>query len=346
MTPPSPASLATATLEVDPAHPAPEHIRFAALTLKRGGLVAFPTETVYGLGALALHDDNVRKIFAAKGRPSTNPLIVHVLDAEMAQQVCSEWPERARIIAEQLWPGPLTLILPKRDVVPAAVSAGMATVAVRCPAHPVARALLREVGEPIAAPSANLYTEISPTRAEHVRKGLTGRIDLILDGGPAGVGVESTVLDLSGATPTVLRPGSVLPSQLEKLIGRVAVVSEAVPDDLARASPGQAKKHYAPKAQVAMVPHGQPGVLQDRVLRVKKLRGRVGVLVHSNVVVSQDGAIIRRLPSVPEDYTANLYSALHELEDAGCSHILIEEVPAGEAWDAARDRLSRASEPT
>ena len=244
----------TNTVTIDPVHPEPELIRAAALVLRRGGLVVFPTETVYGLGALALDEEKVQRIFAAKSRPSANPLIVHVLDAEMAQRVCASWPETAVQISAALWPGPLTLILPKRDIVPMAVTAGLATVAVRAPSHPVARALLVELGEPLAAPSANLYTEISPTRAEHVRKGLSGRIDLILDGGPADFGVESTVLDLCGPVPTVLRPGAVTPSQLERVIGRVAVISEQVADDHARASPGQSKKHYAPRAQVALVP--------------------------------------------------------------------------------------------
>ncbi len=333
----------TETLVVDPVHPEPELIRAAALVLKRGGLVAFPTETVYGLGALALHADYVQRIFSAKGRPTQNPLIVHVSHAEMASALCASWPETAARVAAALWPGPLTLIVPKNDRVPAIVTAGLATVALRSPSHPVARALLLELGEPLAAPSANLYTEISPTRAEHVRKGLSGRIDLILDGGPATVGVESTVLDLSGPIPTILRPGAVTPSQIEKVIGRVAVVSDHAPDDQARASPGQSKKHYAPKAQVALVPNGNHGQLQDRIKRVLKLRGRVGVLAHSGIGIAEDGVIIRRLPSEPNEYAANLYEALHELEDAGCSHILIENVPAGEAWDAARDRLQRAA---
>ena len=334
----------TTTVKIDPLHPEPELIRAAALVLRRGGLVAFPTETVYGLGALALDAEKVQRIFAAKSRPTQNPLIVHVLDAKMAQRVCATWPETAQRIAEALWPGPLTLILPKRDIVPMVVTAGLTTVAVRAPSHPVARALLVELGEPVAAPSANLYTEISPTRAEHVRKGLSGRIDLILDGGPAEVGVESTVLDLCGPVPTVLRPGAVTPSQLERVIGHVAVVAEQVADDHARASPGQSKKHYAPRAQVALVPCAAHGVLQDRMRRVLKARGRVGVLAHSGIgIAAQDGVIIRRLPSEPNEYAANLYNALHELEDAGCSHILIEDVPTGEAWDAARDRVSRAA---
>ncbi len=333
----------TATITINPIEPEEELIRLAAMTLKKGGLVAFPTETVYGLGALALHEEIVKKIFAAKGRPATNPLIVHVLDEVMAQTVCAEWPETARAIATALWPGPLTLILPKKPIVPLAVSAGLATVAVRSPSHPVARALLAALEEPLAAPSANLYTEISPTRAEHVRKGLSGKIDLILDGGPAGVGVESTVLDLSGPVPTILRPGSVTPSQIEKVIGRIAVVSENVSDEHARPSPGQSVKHYAPKAQLAMVPTGDAGLLQDRIMRVKKLRGRVGVLMHSNIAVGQEGLILRRLPQDPAEYASALYNALHDLEDAGCSHILVEDVPKGEAWDAARDRLKRAS---
>lgn len=334
----------TTTIAIDPLNPEPELIRAAALVLRRGGLVAFPTETVYGLGAIALDEEKVQRIFAAKGRPTTNPLILHVSDEAMARTIAASWPKAAAAVAKQLWPGPLTLILPKQDIVPLAVTAGLSTVAIRCPSHPVARALIKEVGEPLAAPSANRYTEISPTRAEHVRKGLSGRIDLILDGGPATVGVESTVLDLTGPKPTVLRPGSILPSQLEKVVGHVAVIDEQFSDDVARASPGQSKKHYAPKAQVAMVGCGDQGAMLDRVTRVLRLKGRVGVLAHSShIAFTQDGVLVRRLPAVPGEYAANLYAAMHELEDAGCSHVLIEEVPSGEAWDAVRDRLGRAS---
>ncbi len=333
----------TTSVSINPQNPEAELIRVAAMTLQKGGLVAFPTETVYGLGALALNEEAVKRIFSAKGRPETNPLIVHVLDEMMAQTVCATWPEFAHAIAEALWPGPLTLILPKKDNVPGVVTAGLSSVAVRSPSHPVARALLRELGQPIAAPSANLYTEISPTRAEHVRKGLSGKIDLILDGGSAAVGVESTVLDLTGQVPTVLRPGAIVPSQIEQVIGHVAVVSEQIGDDLARPSPGQSRKHYSPRAQLAIVPLGDAGLLQDRILRVRKARGRVGVLIHSHIAVAQDGVIVRRLPQDPGEYAAALYSALHELEDAGCSHILVEDVPVTEAWAAARDRLSRAA---
>jgi len=332
----------TPIVKINPEHPEPELIRLAATVLRKGGLVAFPTETVYGLGALALEEDKVQKIFSAKGRPTQNPLIVHVVDEAMAKSVCAIWPKTAQVIAEKLWPGPLTLILPKHKRVPMIVTAGLSTVAVRCPAHPVARALLHELNSPLAAPSANLYSEISPTRAAHVHKGLSGRIDLILDGGPASYGVESTVLDLTGPKPTILRPGTILQSQLEKLIGHVAVICEQVPDDVARASPGQSRKHYAPKALVSLIPHGDQGCLNDRVQRVLKSKGRVGVLLLSPLQLTQEGVMVRRLPPLASEYAAALYHVLHDLEDAGCSHILIEQVPEDEAWAAVRDRIERA----
>ncbi len=197
----------TELLAVDPFSPEPERIARAAEVLRRGGLVAFPTETVYGLGANALDPNAVAGIFHAKGRPANNPVIVHVAEARDVLRVVADWPEIAERLAQRFWPGPLTLVLPKRAGVPDVVTAGGPTVAVRVPAHPVALALLRAVGVPIAAPSANRSTQLSPTRAEHVQRGLDGLIDLILDGGPTTGGLESTVLDVTTTPPRLLRPG-------------------------------------------------------------------------------------------------------------------------------------------
>src|SRR5919199_1388466 len=197
------------TVRVDPHSPDVGVIRRAADLLRAGELVAFPTETVYGLGANALDEGAVRKIFEAKGRPSYNPLIVHVSSAADVSRVAAAWPESAQRLAERFWPGPLTLVLPKRSEVPDAVTAGLGSVAVRVPAHPVALALLRAAGVPVAAPSANRSTEVSPTMAPHVEKSLGKRVALIVDGGPTTVGIESTVVDLSGERPVLLRPGAI-----------------------------------------------------------------------------------------------------------------------------------------
>ena len=187
--------------------------------LRGGGLAAFPTETVYGLGANALDAAAVARIFAAKGRPANNPLIVHLADAAQVREIAADWPESASRLAERFWPGPLTLVLPRRDIVPDIVTARGPTVAVRVPAHPVAQALLRAAALPLAAPSANRSTELSPTRAEHVLRGLEGRIDLLLDGGPTAGGIESTVLDVTIMPPRLLRPGLIGVAQLEAVIG-------------------------------------------------------------------------------------------------------------------------------
>src|SRR3954447_6536010 len=199
-------------------------LRRAAELLRAGRLVAFPTETVYGLGANALDADAVDRIFAAKGRPASSPLIVHVDSVEMAQTLVSEWPPIASELAARFWPGPLTLVLPKRALVPDRVTAGLDSVGLRMPAHPVAVALIREADIPLAAPSANRFTELSPTTAEHVRCALGDAIDLILDGGPCTVGIESTVLSLTGGLPVLLRPGMVTQAQIESVVGPIEVV--------------------------------------------------------------------------------------------------------------------------
>ncbi|HXE14700.1 MAG TPA: L-threonylcarbamoyladenylate synthase, partial [Bryobacteraceae bacterium] len=186
-----------------------QHLDRAAAILRRGGLVAFPTETVYGLGANALDREAILKIYAAKGRPATSPLIVHVASYGMLADVAAEWPDAAQKLAERYWPGPLTLVVRKTDKIPDAVTAGLNTVGVRMPAHPLAKELIRRAGIPLAAPSANLFTQVSPTTAEHVREGLGDRVEMILDGGPCTVGIESTVLSLAGSAPILLRPGMV-----------------------------------------------------------------------------------------------------------------------------------------
>ncbi|MFP5503974.1 MAG: L-threonylcarbamoyladenylate synthase, partial [Candidatus Sericytochromatia bacterium] len=243
----------TRILTLSPAHPDPAVLAEAAALLRAGALVAFPTETVYGLGANALDPAAVAKIFEAKGRPATNPLIAHVADAAMARQVVASWPESAQKLADAFWPGPLTLVLPKRPEVPDAVTAGLGSVGVRVPAHPVALALIREAGVPVAAPSANPYMAVSPTRAEHVARGLGDKVAMILDGGPAEVGLESTVLDLTRPVPTVLRPGGLPIARLREVLGEVDLLGHLAPEgDVPLPSPGLARRHYAPRARVRL----------------------------------------------------------------------------------------------
>jgi L-threonylcarbamoyladenylate synthase len=321
---------------VDPQLIDPQAITAAAETLRRGGLVAFPTETVYGLGANALDPRAVDRIYAAKGRPSYNPLIVHVARAEGALDVVSAWPDTAARLAATFWPGPLTLVLPKRAIVPDGVTAGLATVAVRVPRHPIAHALLDAVRLPIAAPSANKSTQVSPTRAEHVAKSLGDAVDLILDGGPTEVGIESTVIDLSGERPVLLRPGMISTVALERIVGPVDIATPGG-GETARRSPGMMDKHYAPRARVVLVESGDVGI---RVEHERANVRRVGALVIGSDVTPA-GTIIR-MPGDAPAYAADLYGALHRLDDAGCDVIVIERVPAGAEWMGVADRLRRA----
>jgi L-threonylcarbamoyladenylate synthase len=321
----------------------------AAELLRRGGLVAFPTETVYGLGANALDSTAVRRIFEAKGRPAVNPIIVHVATVDQVPLVAADWPETAARLAERFWPGPLTLVLPKSPGVPDVVTVGGPTVGVRVPAHPVALALLRAAGVPLAAPSANRSSELSPTTAEHVLRGLTGRIDLILDGGPTAGGIESTVLDLTIEPPRLLRPGLVTPAMIEAVIGRIARSSE--PEALATVtqltvadasgsalrSPGLMAKHYAPRAQLEVI-------AGDGRRRVEALAGvRLGWLTWPGVD-ELPGTVRVTMPKEPSAYAAKLYAALHDLDMAGVERIVVAEPPTGEEWLAVRDRLRRAAQ--
>ncbi len=333
----SPCHLVT----VDPAAPQPDAIARAAAELRAGGLVAFPTETVYGLGANALDAAAVARVFAAKGRPPTNPLIVHVPDAEGVTRVAAAWPEIAARLAARFWPGPLTLVLPKRAEVPDAVTAGGPTVAVRVPAHAVALALLRTADVPVAAPSANPSTGLSPTRAEHVLRGLGERVDLILDAGPTAGGIESTVLDLTRTPPRLLRPGLVGPAELEAVVGPLARgAAPAPPADIPAASPGMLPRHYAPRTPLFC----DEATARERVEALSRAGRRVGWIPFTSPVdLGLAGVVGVRLPADPAGYAARLYEALHELDDAGLDAIVVEMPPAGDEWLAIRDRLRRGA---
>jgi len=313
-------------------------IERAAALLREGRLVAFPTETVYGLGALALDPIAAARIFEAKGRPAHNPLIVHVADRSSAREVVASWDERAEALAEAFWPGPLTLILPKAPAVPAAITAGLDAVAVRVPSHPVARDLLAAVGAPVAAPSANRYTRISPTTARHVEKSLGGRIDAILDGGATPIGIESTVLDLCADVPVLLRPGAISIEELRAAVGRVDLPASSPAEGAARPSPGLSPRHYAPAGGVELVPGGD-------ILGRLSGEGSVGVIARRR---RPEGAKVDawlELPGEADGFARQLYAALHALEDAGVARILVEAAPPGAAWDGVRDRLGRAATP-
>jgi L-threonylcarbamoyladenylate synthase len=333
----------TVVIPVDPAARSADAFAEAAHVLRRGGLVAFPTETVYGLGANALDAAAVARIFVAKGRPANNPLIVHIADAAQVQQIAANWPESAARLAERFWPGPLTLVLPKRDTVPDVVTAKGPTVAVRVPAHPVAQALLCAAALPIAAPSANRSTELSPTRAEHVLRSLDGRIDMVLDNGPTSGGIESTVLDLTTTPPRLLRPGPISIAELEAEIGplsHVRSLTVAARNDLQPLpSPGMMPRHYAPRTPLECVEAGREVERLAMLLREKR---RIAWVAFANPGTAPPGVLVRVLPSDPTGYAAQLYAVLHELDAAGLDRILVTLPPDSDDWLAVRDRLRRA----
>jgi L-threonylcarbamoyladenylate synthase len=318
----------------------------AAAILERGGLVAFPTETVYGLGANALDPDAVARIYEAKGRPAYNPLIVHVHAAAGVSRVARAWPDAAERLANSFWPGPLTLVLPKRPEVPDSVTAGLNTVGVRVPSHPVAHALLTTARLPIAAPSANRSMALSPTRGAHVAKSLGDAVDLILDAGPTQVGIESTVVDVTGEVPLILRPGIISRDQIEAITGPVRTAAELRAASGASGaglpSPGMMDRHYAPRATLMIGPDDEQSLMK-RAAELRAGGARVAVLIRRDSGAARDEPDVVAMPQTPAAYAAVLFDTLHRLDDAGCDLILVQPVPTSAAWAGIRDRLSRAT---
>ena len=314
-------------------------IRRGAEVIRAGGLVAFPTETVYGLGADALSDRAVARIFEAKERPRGNPLIVHLANAEALESVAARVPTRARDVAARFWPGPLTLVLPRAGTVPLITTGGLDTVAVRVPSHPVARALIEISGRPIAAPSANRSGRPSPTRAEHVREDLDGRIELILDGGPTSVGVESTVLDMTAAPPLLLRPGGVTIEALRACLGEVDVLG-GDDDEAAGRSPGLRYRHYAPRAQVIVIDAGTG----ERVVAPWLEAGRpVALMAQRFVSLERPGLRVKTMPGDLGAYARDLFAVLRELDSTGVEGIFVEAVTEEGMGLTIMDRLRRAA---
>jgi L-threonylcarbamoyladenylate synthase len=345
----------TEVITVDPRLPDAALIARAAARLRAGGLVAFPTETVYGLGVHALDRAAVVRLFAAKGRPADDPLIVHIASLEAARSLLTEIPASAGRLAHRFWPGPLTLVLPKSALVPDEVTASRSTVAIRAPSHPVARALIEAAGVPVAAPSANLFSRPSPTRAAHVLEDLEGRIDLVVDAGPTPVGVESTVLDLSGDSPVILRPGAVTLDQLREVLPEVRGRSAAAAEPAGgMPSPGLLEKHYSPRAPLTLyegAPRRALSRLATDALAARAAGARVGI-----VAAQEDRPLLPApgtegvdivdvgpagdLPGV----AARLYAALRELDGLGVDLILARAfADDGGLGDAIQDRLRRAA---
>ena len=340
-----------------------EELGEAAGILRSGGLVAFPTETVYGLGGNALDEDAAGKIYAAKGRPSDNPLIAHVSCMEEVAPLVKEIPEAGRKLMEAFWPGPLTMIFPKSDKVPYGTTGGLDTVAIRMPDDPVANRLIALAGVPVAAPSANTSGRPSPTTADHVWQDMNGRIEMIIDGGPVGIGVESTIVDVSSAVPAVLRPGAITMEMLEAVLGDVSVdpaILGPLSADVRPKAPGMKYKHYAPKADLTLVEpedvDRENGLdekqLQAMIGKVRELsRGKIEAGCKVGVICtdesrpcSTDGAV----RSIGErqsqaSVAQNLYALLREFDDLGVDYIFSESFPKDHLGQAIMNRLSKAA---
>ena len=302
----------------------------AVEVLRRGGLVAFPTETVYGLGADASNPEAMKKLYAVKRRPADHPVIVHFASAEEAFGWAREVPPAARTLAARFWPGPLTLILKRSAKAKDFVTGGQDAVGVRVPSHPIARQLLKKFGKGVAAPSANRFGLVSPTTAAHVREDLGGDVDLVLEGGPSEVGIESTILDLSGERPVLLRPGRISKQELEAVLG--CPVEQKDAPSLRHS--GGLERHYAPRTPARLVPN------YDLDKEIGRLKEKVAVLAFSRPDERVDYWL--RMPREPQAFAQRLYAALRELDSAGCEAILIESPPDAPEWAAVLDRLRRA----
>jgi L-threonylcarbamoyladenylate synthase len=330
-------------------------VRRAAELLRTGEPVALPTETVYGLAANALDAAAVARLYEIKGRPAHNPIIVHVAGLDMARRCVSDWPEAAERLARAFWPGPLTLVLPRAAVIPDVVTAGGPTVGVRWPRHPFMQAVIRACGFPLAAPSANLASRLSPTTAAHVEAQLGTRLRLIVDGGPCPVGIESTVLDLTTRPPRVLRPGMIHAESLAAVLGEIETdESGASPTAGPLRSPGLLEKHYAPVAPLILMDWRDESELNARLAalaggRTRSLR--VHLLVHTHIpastaVAAAANVTIERVAVIPRDaeaFARALYAELHRCESAGAELIVVETPPDGPEWRAIADRLRRAA---
>ena len=352
----------TKVIEIEsPQKPRDEELLEGARILREGGLVAFPTETVYGLGANALDEEAARKIYEAKGRPSDNPLIAHVSAMEEVYPLLvSQVSEKAKKLMDAFWPGPMTLIFPKSDLVPYGTTGGLDTVAVRMPSDPVANRLIALAGVPVAAPSANTSGRPSPTTAQHVLQDMDGRIDMIIDGGPVGIGVESTIVDVSVETPTVLRPGAITMEMLEEVLGEVQIdpaILGPVSADLRPKAPGMKYKHYAPKADLTLVEPEDgdmesPDSLERMTEKVRQLAEeklaegfRVGIICTDESRQTYPKGLVRSIGSRTRRETVahNLYALLREFDDLKADYIFSESFPEDHLGQAIMNRLSKAA---
>ena len=344
----------TRVVQIDPFHPEATIIEYAGSLIQKGQLVVFPTETVYGLGGNALQPQAIERIFVAKGRPFSDPLIVHIADQSTLEILAAEVPSVAHRLMENFWPGPLTLILPAGPCVPRLVTAGLPTVAIRMPSHPVALALIRAAGLPIAAPSANRFMHVSPTTAQHVLADLNGQVPLILDSGPCEVGIESTVLDLCSTRPTILRPGGVSLEALRAVLPELqspqlrSTIDTGHQEELPRTSPGQMLIHYSPTVPTLLfegTAEGMREAMLNEVHRRQAQGEQVGVLIANEDLPAfrGSGAQIYALGDTLDQIAQHLFGGLRKLEDAGVHTILCRSFEAQGVGLAIEDRLRKAA---
>lgn len=316
-------------------------VQAAAQLLRAGQVVALPTETVYGLAANALDPAAVASIFAIKGRPATNPIIVHVASLDMARRCAANWPVLAGKLADAFWPGPLTLVLPRSAPIPDIVTANGPTVGIRWPSHPFIQAVIRECGFPLAAPSANTSNRLSPTNAGHVRQDLGHKIRLIIDGGQSQVGIESTVLDLARVPPRLLRPGMIHEEALVAVTGKLAVSQGDSPEVLR--SPGLLRKHYSPRARLVLWAWANDAELKEQLARSGVALSRIHVVAHTHIPAGEGCGRVSVIPHDPQAFARALYAELHECDRLGAGLIVVEALPRTASWRALADRLRRAA---
>ena len=311
--------------------------------LRAGEVVALPTETVYGLAANALDEKAVAKIFQVKGRPANNPIIVHVASNEMAKRCVTNWPPIADKLSRAFWPGPLTLVLPRAKEIPNIVTAGGATVGVRWPNHPFIQAVIRECDFPLAAPSANLSSRVSPTNLEHVRQQLGGKIPLIVDGGQSQVGIESTVLDLTVSPPRILRPGMIHAESLAAVCGEVTSDKWHVANEDILRSPGLLKKHYSPKAKLLVLNWRDDADLKSKLVTRHLSPVTCHIIAHAKIPSGKHFAGVSVIPHDAEAFARAIYAELHRCDEAGAEVIVVEAPPDLPEWAGISDRLRRAA---
>jgi len=318
-------------------------VRRAAELLRAGEVVVLPTETVYGLAANALNPEAVQRIYAIKGRPSHNPIIIHVASRQMARECTPVWPAVADKLADAFWPGPLTMVLPKQPDLPDIVTAGGDTVGVRWPSHPFIQEVIKACGFPLAAPSANLSNQLSPTNALHVAKQLDGLVPLIVDGGQAQVGIESTVIDLTSNPPRVLRPGMIHAESLVAVTGELA--DQQTSGDTILRSPGMLQKHYSPKARLLIQAWADTPALLQQLRALNADLPTTHIIAHTNIPLTEELTNVSVIPHDAEAFARAIYGELHRCDEEKASLIVVEPVPQAPEWQGIADRLQRAAAP-